>query len=328
MARLTAAFGSSHSIMLTAERTDWVGAFRESDQRMPLFDKTGAARSYAELLAAAPPDSESMATPGKMAAAYERTSELVAALKSQIDATPLDALVIVGDDQHELFQDALMPSLAVYYGETIRNAPQSEFSTESWYKRAQRRRLEPETEAHYPVHAGLALHFVTGLAQHAFDVCAVKELAPHQYEGHAYSYIHRTYLKERALPIVPVFLNTYYPPNQVSPKRCVALGRALKTLIESYPGDLRVGIIASGGLSHFVVDEEIDRGVIEALWTKNLDYLGALDPKRLQAGSSEIRSWIVTAAAATDLALTWVDYVPAYRTPALTGTGLAFARWS
>mgnify|MGYP003351013291 FL=1 len=112
MARLTAAFGSSHSIMLTAERADWVGAFRESDRRMPLYDKTGAARSYDELLAAAPPDAESMATPDRMAAAYERTHALIAELKRQIDATPLDALVIVGDDQHELFQDAMMPSLA------------------------------------------------------------------------------------------------------------------------------------------------------------------------------------------------------------------------
>jgi 3-O-methylgallate 3,4-dioxygenase len=99
-------------------------------------------------------------------------------------------------------------------------------------------------------------------------------------------------------------------------------------LIASYPGELRVGILASGGLSHFVVDEELDRGVIEAMRKKDLDYLAALDPKRLQAGSSEIRSWIVTAAAAADLELKWVEYIPAYRTPALTGTGLGFARWS
>ena len=39
-----------------------------------------------------------------------------------IDATELDALVIVGDDQHELFQDSMMPALGIYYGRTIRNA--------------------------------------------------------------------------------------------------------------------------------------------------------------------------------------------------------------
>lgn len=328
MAQLTAAFGSSHSIMLTAERADWVSAFRESDQKMPLYDKTGASITYADLLATAPPRSDERTAPGKMEAAYERTFSLITELKRQIDATPLDALIIVGDDQHELFQDAMMPPLAIYYGDTIRNAQQDKFTAENWYRRAQRRRLEPEREAHYPVHAGLALHLIEGLSAREFDICAVKEIPADQFEGHAYSYIHRTYLEGRALPVVPIMLNTYYPPNQVTPKRCVALGQALKAAIESYASDIRVGIIASGGLSHFVVDEEIDLGVIAALKTKNLDYLGNLDPKRLQAGSSEIRSWIVTAAAATDLNLQWVDYVPAYRTPALTGTGLGFARWS
>src|SRR5262245_14103352 len=101
MARLVAAFGSSHSIMLTAERADWLGAFRESDQRMPLFDRTGASRSYAELLASAPPDAEAMAAPERMQAAYDRTFAAIAELKRQIDATPLDVLVIAGDDQHE-----------------------------------------------------------------------------------------------------------------------------------------------------------------------------------------------------------------------------------
>ena len=101
-------------------------------------------------------------------------------------------------------------------------------------------------------------------------------------------------------------------------------------MIDSYPAEIRVGVLASGGLSHFVVDEELDRGVIEALREKDLDYLASLDPKRLQAGSSEIRSWIVTAATAVaaDLELDWVEYIAAYRTPALTGAGLGFARWS
>src|SRR5256885_8752696 len=116
-------------------------------------------------------------------------------------------------------------------------------------------------------------------------------------------------------------MNTYYPPNPPTPKRCVQFGWKLKEVIQSYPAELRVGILASGGLSHFVVDEELDRGVIEALRAKDLDHLAQLDPLRLQAGSSEIRSWIVTtaAAAAAGLELDWVEYIATYRTPALTG---------
>jgi len=328
MARLTAAFGSSHSIMLAAQREDWIEAFRKSDQNMPLYDKTGARTSYANLLAAAPKEAHDRVSEARMAETYERTFAAVAELKRQIDATPLDVLLIAGDDQHELFQDTMMPSLAIYYGETIRNAARRDVPKDNWYGRAQMQRLEPGQDVHYPVDAKLALHFITGLIEGDFDVCAVGGLMAEQHEGHAYSYIHRTYLKGRRLPVVPLLLNTYYPPNQVTPERCVQFGLRLRELIASYPEDLRVGIVASGGLSHFVLDEELDSGVIEALKTGDLAHLAGLDPKQLQAGSSEIRGWIVTAAAATDLKLTWLEYIPAYRTPALTGIGLAFARWS
>jgi len=107
----------------------------------------------------------------------------------------------------------------------------------------------------------------------------------------------------------------------------VALGRALRELVAQWPQDLRVGVIASGGLSHFVVDEELDQQVIDAIRRKDSAALAGFDPKRLQAGSSEIRNWLVVGEMARDLDLAHVDYIPGYRTPALTGTGLAFAHW-
>jgi 3-O-methylgallate 3,4-dioxygenase len=45
----------------------------------------------------------------------------------------------------------------------------------------------------------------------------------------------------------------------------------------------------------------------------------------LQSGSSEIRNWICLAGAAGAMDVAWSSYAPGYRTPALTGTGLAFA---
>src|SRR5262245_9496341 len=137
MARLVAAFGSSHSIMLTAEREDWLsGAFRESDRRMELYDRQGARRSYDELLAFAPRNAQAMVTEDRLDAAYAKTFAAIGELKRRIDAAGMDAMIIVGDDQKELFQDIMMPSLALYYGDTIRNAHQDEFTPDSWYRRA------------------------------------------------------------------------------------------------------------------------------------------------------------------------------------------------
>jgi len=334
MARVVAAFGSSHSVMLAAELQDWLSGFRQSDLRMKYYDREGKPRSYADVLAAAPPNIGQLIADEAIEARFNEVQDAMKRLKSEIASAKLDILIIVGDDQHELFEDRHMPSIGIYYGESIRNAGRANakrFSwPEEWYNRAQMRRFEDDGDIDYPCHRPLALALIEGLIEREFDVAAVAGLGDGEHEGHAYSFVHRWYLKgngARTLPVVPIFLNTYNPPNPPLPKRCVRLGKALKELIENYPEDLRVGLLASGGLSHFVVEEELDRAIIEALKKKDLDFLAGLDPRRLKAGSSEIRNWIVAASAATGLDLTWISYTPSYRTPAGTGIGLAFATW-
>ena len=328
MARLTAAFGSSHSVMLAATLEDWLRGFRESDLRMPYYDAEGRRCSYEDLLARAPANAEDLITVEAISGRFHAVQEAIKRMKVEIASAKLDALIVVGDDQYELFEDEHMPAMALYYGESIRNAARKDVASADWYRKAQMRRLEEGAEVDYPCHRPLALHLIEGLVEREFDISAISALRPDQHEGHAYSFIHRWYLQGSALPIVPVFLNTYNPPNAPLPKRCVRLGVALKELIAAYPEDLRIGIIASGGLSHFLVDEAMDRAVIAALRTKDNAFLAGLDPRKLKAGSSEIRNWLVIAGAATDLELTWFSYTPGYRTPALTGTGLCFARWS
>jgi protocatechuate 4,5-dioxygenase beta chain len=49
--------------------------------------------------------------------------------------------------------------------------------------------------------------------------------------------------------IVPISINTVQHPLP-SLKRCLALGRSVGRAIESYPQDLRVMVVGTGGLSH------------------------------------------------------------------------------
>jgi 3-O-methylgallate 3,4-dioxygenase len=321
--------------MLAAELQDWLKGFRQSDLRMKYWDREGKPRTYADVLAAAPPNIAQLISDEAITGRFKDVQDAMKRLKAEIASAKLDVLIIVGDDQHELFEDRNMPSICVYHGESIRNAGRADakrFSwPEEWYNRAQMRRFEEDGNIDYPCHRPLALALIEGLIEREFDVAAVAGLGEGEHEGHAYSFVHRWYLKgngARMLPVVPIFLNTYNPPNTPLPKRCARFGKALKELIESYPEELKVGLLASGGLSHFVVEEELDRAIIDALEKKDLDFLAGLDPRRLKAGSSEIRNWIVVAGAAADLDLTWISYTPSYRTPAGTGIGLAFARWS
>jgi len=328
MARLVAACASSHSIMLVSQREDWQHGFRLIDTKNPHYvDRDGHKTSYEALLAAAPPGAEALASPEKLGERYDQSQAAMDALREHIAAAKLDVLLVVGDDQTELFHTTNNPAFAIYYGQTLRNAASEVREGDNWVQRARMWRQEPGGDRHYPVHSAMAEWLIRGLCDRDFDITAMSGLEPGQFEGHAFSFVHRRLMAGLDLPVIPVIVNTFDPPNQPTPRRCVQLGQALRELIAAYPQDLRVGVLASGGLSHFVVDEVLDNEVIDALRRKDTAALAALDPKRLQAGSSEIRNWIIAAAAVTDLDLDWVRYVPGYRSPALTGTGLCFAAW-
>src|SRR5207245_9715866 len=135
-------------------------------------------------------------------------------------------------------------------------------------------------------------------------------------EGTACALVSSRLMEAGPRPVAPVFTNTSSPPNQPTPRRCYRLGQAIREAVESYPDDTRIGIVGSGGLSHFVVDEEFDRGVINACARKDADALQSLPRQKLNSGSSEIRMWICVAGAAEHLDVTWSSYVPGYRTPA------------
>jgi hypothetical protein len=329
MSEIVAAFGSSHSAMQNATRQDWLARFDYVDVKVPVVDADGDPLSYDALKSRAEPLMATLMAPAAIAQRYDATMAAMDRLQDAITANRLDALIVVGDDQREIFKDACRPAIGVYYGDTIRNAaapgpaPPGDF-----YRAAVYRRMEEGSDVHYPCDSALARHLVEGLCNAGFDITAVKDLVGEQFEGHAFSFLHRRYLRGSATRMVPIFLNTYYPPNQPTPARCLALGRAIRALVRSFPAAQRVGILASGGLSHYLVDEAFDQSVIAALRRKDENFLGALSPRRLQSGTSEIRNWICVAAAAADLELRSIDYVPAYRSSALTGVGLCFAHWA
>jgi gallate dioxygenase len=64
-----------------------------------------------------------------------------------------------------------------------------------------------------------------------------------------------------------------------SARRCLRLGRSLRRAIESYPEDLKVAIVATGGLAHQVHGERA--GFNNTSW--DMEFLGLLerDPERL-----------------------------------------------
>jgi gallate dioxygenase len=81
-----------------------------------------------------------------------------------------------------------------------------------------------------------------------------------------------------AVPIVPLQIGVLQFPVP-SARRCYKLGHALRRAIESYPEDLKVAIVATGGLSHQVHGERC--GFNNTPWDMQFLELIEKDPERL-----------------------------------------------
>ena len=328
MARIVFGIATSHTPMLNAPAEDWP-RFIDRDGVREFLDKEGEPATYEQLLARAETHVAPELTPQRFAARHAEAQAAVGRLREALTRAELDALIVVGDDHYELYQHDNLPGISVYWGETIRNVPLDPgFPGPEWARRATARYYEEGEAREYPVDARLASHLIAALMDRDFDLATSNALPPEKGEGHAFAFVRKRLMEDQSLPVVPVLLNTYFPPNQPTPRRCYQLGRAIREAVAAYPADLRVGIVGSGGLSHFVVDEALDRQVLDALAAKDADTLQSLPRKKLNSGSSEIRMWICAGGAVEHLDLAWSHYVPGYRTPAGSGTGLGFAYWS
>ena len=124
MAKIVLGIATSHTPMLNTPAKDWP-SFIDRDGVREFLDKEGDPASYEELLTRADPRALPELTPERFAARHDEAEAAVDRLKQSVRRAELDALIIIGDDQKELFHEDHLPSILVYYGDTIRNVPLS-----------------------------------------------------------------------------------------------------------------------------------------------------------------------------------------------------------
>jgi 3-O-methylgallate 3,4-dioxygenase len=323
MAEIVLGIGTSHTPMLFTPPDLWP-EYEARDRRAELLDRDGRPCRFDELLSRRHRDLDRASFEKN----YRRCQEALDRLARVLEEAAPDAVVVIGDDQKELFQEDNLPAILVFRGESLVNKKRLPKPGEpSWWSDALAQYYGRSEDELHPVEAKLARHLIESLIENEFDVAQSDALPQGHGEGHAFAFVHSRLLRHRPVPVVPVFLNTYYPPNQPTPRRCVRLGRAIRRAVESFPGNSRVAVVGSGGLSHFVVDEELDQLVLGALADDDVETLTSLPQAKLHSGTSEIRNWLAMYGASSHLSHGWTDYVPAYRTSAGTGTGCAFAFW-
>ena len=364
MAEIVLGIGTSHSpVLSTSDHNEWF-TYAQGDHfhHELIHQETGTSVSYEELATlAAPQVRQRLITADVFKQQYDACQAAIAELAKTVRAVNPDITVIISDDQDEMFFDDNMPTFAVYWGDSF---PVRPFEVERLKLPPQFAAIGESLRRGYgdelidiPIASGLGRHVIDHMIQNEFDVAhstyqnqivggSVARRYPTQGGGeldyaketpehaqglpHGFSFVVQRLFEKQPRMILPVLQNTCYPPNQPTPKRSYAFGRALHDAIASWDSDARVAVIASGGLSHFVVDELLDRMILDALASKDAQALQNLPRHRLLSAASESQNWVALGGALADtpLQMELVNYVPVYRTEAGTGGGWAFARWA
>ncbi len=234
MADIVLAIGTSHSPLLNSPAEDYPKHAAIDASGRKLIDKNGKPCTYGELLEKADPSIKQQIEPKVLEQRSARCTENIAKLSRELIDAKLDALIIIGDDQNEQFFDDNMPAILIYWGDKIANNPlhMDEDAPQFW--RTARSQYHATQSRDYPVDSALGLHLIKELIGHGFDISQSKRLAKEHGEGHAFGFVHQRMMRDDAIiPIVPVALNTYFPPNQPRPRRCYELGQAIRAAVTS-----------------------------------------------------------------------------------------------
>lgn len=329
MAEIVLALGTSHGPMLSTPPEGW--DWRVPDDRRNRHVYRGRYWSFDELVAERRAEGlGAQITLERWRERHAACRAAIARLASVFEETQADVTILFGDDQMECFRHGVVPSLGIFYGPTFVN---SEYDPERVARLPPG--IAPSLPGHippggarYPGSPELAEHLLRRAQADGFDLCAMKRL-PNDETPHAFGFLCRQIMRDRVIPSIPVFINTFYPPNQPSATRCAELGRSLLEAIRSWPQKLRVVLMASGGLTHFVIDEAIDRQILDAITHGNVEGITGLPEFTFQSGTSEVKNWIPVVAAMAQLGTPAhiVDYVPCYRSLAGTGNAMGFVYW-
>lgn len=335
MARIAFGLGTSHGPMLSIPWEYW-GDRVSADRENPRHFFKGKTYTFDQMVELQ--RSERLAdqtTPEVCAERHARCQSAIRELADFFEQHRPDVALVVGNDQMEVFTGDHVPAFAVFWGGYVEGHPRSPEFLAKLNRAVARAEADrtPLVYTQYPCLPDLGRHVIEKMIAEGFDVAQLKKLAVGEIgvnsAPHAYGFVYRRLMRDKVVPHVPVFVNTFYPPNQPTAARCFEFGRALARAIASWPQGGNVAVIASGGLTHFVIDESFDRSVLEALQNGDAAKLSSLPEAMFQSGTSEIKNWIVVAGAMAEagLAMQLVDYVPCYRSEAGTGSAMGFAKW-
>ena len=304
---------------------------RDDRRNKSLYTLDGRKLSYDELVAERGEPFAAQSDPANFPRQARAAEAALDRLEARLVEARPDVVLVIGDDQDELFGFDNMPAFAVYTGEEIvMHQMPLPHPRLTWTDKAFWAGYGMDMPHRFPGAPALAKDLVKGLIRLGVDVSVSNSVPDPERRafGHAYGFVWQRLMKRLRVPMLPVLLNTYFPPNNPTAARCFQIGTHIAQALAASPIDARVAIVASGGLSHFLCEEAFDRQVMQALKQHDVGMLTQIPQEALCSGSSETRNWITMAGAIGHLRCVDDEYIPVYRTAAGTGIGLGFAAWA
>jgi hypothetical protein len=334
MANIVLGVGSSHGPMLSTPPDMW-HLRAEADRKNPRHFYRGEAYDFEKLRALRQPGFAAAVTIEERKKRYDACQRALDRLAAKFAEVRPDAVVIIGNDQRELFTDENTPAFLVFTGDKIENVPETEEARAKMPPGIAIAEIGhcPPGGAVYQGQTSLSLHMVSSLMDQEFDVSESSRLPKVNGHAHgiphAFGFLYRRIMADSPPPSVPLFLNAGVPHNLPKIARCLKFGRALMKAIESWKEEAKIAVFASGGLTHFVIDEDLDQRVLRAMQTQSEAGLASIPENYLLGNTCEIRNWIPLSVGMNSLGkkMTLADYVPCYRTEAGTGNAMGFAYW-
>jgi protocatechuate 4,5-dioxygenase beta chain/2,3-dihydroxyphenylpropionate 1,2-dioxygenase len=233
------------------------------------------------------PETEDRALVLRVHAQYARVKQLLTDTRAEV------ICLIAGDHIEGFFLNAV-PAFAVFTGATV----SGQFGRYRYT---------------FPVHEPLARAILEQGIEREFDLTYSQDV---RLDYAFYVPLHFT-MPQPAIPIVPLYVNVYLPP-QPTPRRCYAWGRALRQILDARPE--RIALMSSGRMSHYPgtnryasPDFDWDRQMLTTLTAGRGADTARLTGEELdKAGNVEFRTWITLLGAVGDARANVLGYEPSW----------------
>ncbi len=212
-----------------------------------------------------------------------------ATIAARLAEEKVDTVITIGDDHYTIFSPACLPRCLIGIGDV-------EGPVEQW--------LGIEREP-IPTHPELATHIMRTGFDMGIDWSVSKSLVV---DHSAMVPIHFAIRPNPWIRTIPIYLASGVEP-LISSRRAQQIGHSIGEAVRSWPGDERVAIFGTGGISHWVgmaemgrVNESWDREILAMAARGDIEALVALSDEAILAdagnGALEIKNWICGMAAA------------------------------